>query len=156
MAWLTQQEKAKLLETEGELDKAIAIYEKAPAEFQTAELKKHLDELKKLWIPKSDAHKKAREYIYDTFPKLTTDQLKEGVAEAKKALEVCKKAGDKFGPARLRKATLEHFKRLETEAEALNPAVNIDDEKPAKAIQELIPELRKIVEDVGAYLKEKK
>jgi tetratricopeptide (TPR) repeat protein len=156
VAWLTQQEKAKLLETEGEYDKAIAIYESAPAEFQTEKLKEHLAEMKRLWNPVDKAHKDAREYIYETFPKLTTDQLKEGVAKAKAALEVCKKAGDKFGPDRLRKATLEHFKRLETEAEGLKPMVNSDDEKPFKAIQELIPELRKIVEDVGAFLKEKK
>ena len=66
------------------------------------------------------------------------------------------KADDVYGPMRLRKATLEHVKRLTTEAEALNPSVNIDDEKPLKAIQELVPELRKIVEEVAAFVGNKK
>ena len=145
-----------MLEKEGELDKAIAIYESAPAEYQTEDWKKRLAYLKKLWTPVNDDHKAARKYLYDTFPGLTTDKLKEGIVEANKHFGVCKKAKDVFGPMRLRKATLEHVKRLTTEAEALNPAVNIDDEKPLEAIKELVPKLRAIVDEVGAYLEKEK
>ncbi len=156
VAWLTQREQARLLEKEGELGEAIAKYEKAPEEEKTDELKKHLAGLKKLWEPVGVDHKAAREYIYGTFPTLTTGQLKEGTDQANKHLAVCIKADDMFGPMRLRKATLEHVKRLATEADALNPSVNIDDDKPLQAIKELLPALQKLDKDIGAYLDKKK
>ena len=66
------------------------------------------------------------------------------------------KAGDKFGPARLRQAVLKHFERLEAEAEALDPKVNIDAVKPAQEIKEIIPELRGLLDEAGKFLKDKK
>ncbi len=44
--WLIKQERARALENESELGKAIEIYEKAPVEFMTPNLKKHIEKLK--------------------------------------------------------------------------------------------------------------
>lgn len=154
--WLIQVERARLLEKEGEIEQAIAIYEKAPAAYRTEKIQAHLAELKKLWEPRDDAHRAARLFIYEAWPALDTAGLKARIAEAHKALEVCRKYDDFLGAARLLRGTEKHAQRILKELNELKPDVNIDDEKPARLIQELIPELRKLDTDLRAFLAKQK
>jgi hypothetical protein len=142
--WRVQVERAKLLVKEAEVGRAIAIYEKAPAGMMTAELQKHLAELKKLWAPRDEKHAEARRFIYEVWPGLDTAGMKENVKKAMEALEVCQKAKDPVGPKKLQLATEKHVQRIAREAAALRPDVNIDDEKPAALIRDLLDELRKL------------
>jgi hypothetical protein len=150
--WLIQRERAAALVTAGELGQAIEIYEKAPAEFQTEELKKHVEELKRKWTPRSVAHGKARQFIYKEWPGLTTNVMTGKVAEALKALDECIKADDNIGVMKLRKGTDQHVERIEKEYASLNIAVNIDDEKQAKVLQALIKELQALDRAINAYV----
>ena len=60
-----------------------------------------------------------------------------------------------MGPLKLLKSSDVHIERIRKEAAELKPEINIDDEKPAKLLADLIPELRKLITDVTEYLKKK-
>ncbi len=74
------------------------------------------------------------------------------MAEAEKAFAECRRAKDLIGPLRLFKATEAHAVRLKKELDALNPSINIDDEKPAQLIKEIAPGLSKLAGDIQLYL----
>jgi hypothetical protein len=154
--WLAQKERAMQFEKDGEIAKALAIYAKVPEKFNTAELQKHIKQLKDLWEPKGEAHKLARDFVTRTFPKLSTEELATRVKELQSALLECVKVDDAFGVAKLVKELEQHAKRIEKEEKELKPNVNPDDEKPFKRIQELVPELVKIDTDARAFLETKK
>jgi hypothetical protein len=151
--WLADVERAKLLEKEAELGQAIALYEEVlKGGFESEELKSHLEKLKKLWQTQGATHAKARDFIYQTWPKLRTDQLPERIKEAQSSLAECIRVNDHVGAVRFQKGTQTHMVRLVKELEALKPQVNIDDEKPAKVIQEVAPHLEKLDADIRAFL----
>ena len=152
--WLIQVEQAKLLEKEGELGQAIAIYKKAPPAYETATLKQHRADLEKRWNPRGKDHISARDFIFKKWPTYDTAGMNKHIKDAMKALEECKKAGDPFGPMKLLKVTEKHTQRIVKELDALKPDVNIDDEKPALLIKELLGELAKLDEATQDYLKE--
>ena len=49
-----------------------------------------------------------------------------------------------------------HALRMQKEASELRPNINIDDEKPAKLIQELSPKLAKLARDIKTWLDRKR
>ncbi len=153
--WLFQLERANALVKDLELGQAIAIYEKAPAEFQTEELAKRVEELKKKWKTHGSEHEEARRFIYKEWPDLTTNSMTGKVKEAEKALKVCIKVDDMIGVAKLRKVTDKHVERIDKEYAALKIDVNIDDEKQGKVLQALIKELRTLDRAISAYLEKK-
>jgi hypothetical protein len=151
-----QIERAKRLEKDAEIGQAIEIYEKLPAELLKDDIKKHLEKLKALWKPKDDDHAKARQFIYQTWPAMQTADLKAGIKEAWTHFAVCEKAKDLLGPSKLRLGLAQHLKRIQQEQGDLNPRVNIDDEKPAQLIKELLPELQKLDQALGRYIEKQK
>jgi hypothetical protein len=153
--WLIQRERASTLVKEGELGQALEIYEKAPAEFQTDELKKRIDELKKKWKTHGKEHEAARRFIYKEWPGLTTSGMTGKVKEAQKALEVCVKHDDTVGVNKLRKGTDEHVERIEREFGSLRVDVNKADERKGKVLQDLIKELSGLDRAINAYLDKK-
>ncbi len=149
--WLIQVERARVFEKDGDLDKAIEIYEKAPeAERDTA--RKKLADLKARWKPKNDKHNAARWFIYVEWPLMDTAAMAAKIDKAREAFEVCKKEDDRVGPLKLLRVNEKHGKRLLKEGSELKPDVNIDDEKPAKLIADLLPKLRDLDRDITAYL----
>ncbi len=153
--WRFQLERANALVKELELGQAIAIYEKAPPEFQTEELAKRLEDLRKKWKTHGKEHEEARRFIYKEWPTLTTNSMAGKVKEAEKALTVCIKVDDEIGVAKLRKGTDKHVERIDKEYAALKIDVNIDDEKQGKVLQGLIKELRTLDKAISAYLDKK-
>ena len=155
--WLAQAAQGKQLEDDWELAKAIALYEGmlmtgAPDEKLKNELAKHLVDLHKEWDPQSDAHREARAFIYDVWPKMDDAGLLEKLPEARKAYEVCKGVKDRAGLFRLFKATEAHAVRMNQELNTLKPEINIDDEKLAKTIQDANKGLLELARDVKATL----
>jgi hypothetical protein len=153
--WLIQLERANALVKDLELGQAIAIYEKAPPEFQTEELTKRVEELKKKWKTHGSEHEEARRFIYKEWPDLTTNSMTGKVKEAEKAMQVCIKVNDDIGVAKLRKGTDRHVERIDKEYATLKIDVNIDDEKQGKVLQGLIKELRALDKAISSYLDKK-
>jgi WD40 repeat protein len=154
---LARVKQGQLLEKDFEIDKAITVYEKVLAEgFQSAELSKHLDELKRKWEPKGEAHKDARQFIYRVWPTLDNAGLKANLPKAEEALAACRKADDPIAAGRLFRATEAHATRLAREADALRPDINVDDEAPAKLIKEVGPGLKKLAAEAQEFLDRKR
>jgi hypothetical protein len=154
--WLARVKQGQLLEEDFEVGKAIKVYEKVLAEgFKNEELSKHLEEIRKKWEPKDEPHKDARQFIYYVWPTLDNAGLKANLGKAEEALSVCRRVDDTYGAGRLFRATVAHAVRMEKEANALKPQINIDDEKPAELIKELTPGLNKLAADIKKFLDSK-
>jgi hypothetical protein len=149
---LEQLERGKLLEKEGELGKAIALYESILQDgFKSEELEQRVKKLRELWEPKSPEHRKARDFIYNTWPTLDTAGLQAQMGEARNALSVCRQVGDVVGPQKLYKGIQVHAARLLKESESLSN-VNEEDAKQLKVIKDLGAELARLETEVKAFL----
>jgi hypothetical protein len=148
-------EQARLLVKEAELGKALEIYRKVKDEHKPKGLDRHIADLEKQWKPQGEAHREARDFIYKLWPGLDTPGLVEQIGQAEKAFETCKGVADTVGPLKMLKTNEKHRQRLEKEAAELKPNVNIDDEKPAKQILELLPRLQKLDKAIVAYMNRK-
>ncbi len=141
-------EQAHNLETEGDYGRAIELYQKVLAQTKDPKLEERLKKLKAAWEPKDEAHRKARAFIYDTWPKLESPTvMKERVKEAQKALAVCRQAKDPFGPRKLLKVALLHSNKLKQELEKLDPELNKEDAKPAQELADVLEPLAKLIEE---------
>jgi hypothetical protein len=148
-------EQARNLETEGDYGRAIELYEKVLAATKDAKLEERLTKLKEAWQTKGDAHRKARAFIYDTWPKLEAPvAMKERVKQAQDALKVCRDAKDPLGPRKLLAVALLHAKKLSQQAEALAPDVNEEDRKSAEELAEVLDQLANLIKDAKTAVAE--
>jgi DNA-binding beta-propeller fold protein YncE len=119
---------------------------------QNEKLSKHVEELKPKRGPKDEKSKDARQFIYYVWPTLDTPGLKANLGKAEEALAICRRADDVIAAGRLFRATEAHAVRLNKEADALKPDINIDDEAPYKLIKEVAPGLQKLAAEVKTFL----
>jgi hypothetical protein len=152
--WKDMVARADLLERDAEFEKAMELYERVLNEAgNDPQLREKLNTLKRSWGRDSEAHKQARAFIYNVWPKQeTAAQMKSHLDEALKAFEACKKAGDILSPRKLLKTCVEQSARLAKEAEGLKPEAREDDRRTAKTIIDLTEQLQKFNEQVKQYL----
>jgi hypothetical protein len=151
--WRSQIQRARLLEQDVEIGKAIAIYEKVLKEGMVdPELRKYRDQLKAMWEPKSQRHREARAFIYNVWPTLDNFGLKQRLPEAEQAFAECRQVKDLISPRKLFKATEAHAVRMKKELDGYQPKINIDDEAPARLIEEVTPGLTKLANDIVLFL----
>jgi tetratricopeptide (TPR) repeat protein len=144
-------EQARNLETAGDYDRAIKLYEEVLAKTKDAGLEKRLPKLKAAWEPKNEDHRKARAFLYETWPKLAPPAvMKERVKQAQDALAVCKKANDPFGPRKLLAVTRQHVTQLSKQLDDLPPDVGEQDPKLAEDLTEVLGGLKTLIEDATA------
>jgi hypothetical protein len=145
--WRHMLEEARLHEDQAEFSEAIALYEKVLAEGgEDGRIRQHLESLRRSWALKDrDAHAKARSFVYEVWPKLTSaSQMKERLADARQSLQTCRQLGDYLTPKMFLRANTAHTADLEKEAESLRPQENEDDRKKVDTILALIEDLRKL------------
>jgi hypothetical protein len=152
--WNDMIARADLLEQNAEFEKAIALYERVLSEGGNfPQLREQLKTLKQAQGRDSEAHRRARRFIYDVWPKQETAvQMEAHLSEARKAFAACKEAGDILTPRKLLKTCVEHSARLAKEAEGLQPEAREDDRRTAKTIIELTDWLQKFNQEVKQYL----
>jgi hypothetical protein len=147
---------ARLLEKDLEVERALEIYKQVlDGGYDDPALKKYYEDLLKRWQPANDEHRQAREFIYQTWPKLDTPRLKERMEEAHKGLAVCKKAGDAISIRKLLKGTEAHAIRLTKELGDLKGDLYIEDEKQEKVIKGISDALLKLADEIQRALPEK-
>jgi hypothetical protein len=151
-------ERAHLLEDQADYAEAIRLYEtvlkqsKDPA----PKLAGHLDALKKAWkIPEGDEdHARARDFIYNTWPRLDAAGVKNEVGRALKEFEVCRKRGDRLTPRKLLLTNAAHAANLKKRLEALRFAGDSQDNRAeTKALVHAAGELRRLHAAVSAFLR---
>jgi tetratricopeptide (TPR) repeat protein len=153
--WLSEIERAKLLEKELEYDKALEIYERIRQEgYQDADLDKHVEKVRKDWAPpRNKEHEEARGFIYRVWPTLDISRLEEKLPAARDAFKKCKDADDFISIGKLLKGTEGHADRLRKKLEELRPDLIIDDEKEAQQLKKVSEQIAKLGEDIQDYLK---
>jgi uncharacterized ubiquitin-like protein YukD len=82
--WLSEITKAKLLENDLEIDKAIEIYERIRKEgYEDADLDKYVEKLHKEWDPRGPEHEEARKFIYRVWPTLDLSRLEDNIPKVR-------------------------------------------------------------------------
>jgi tetratricopeptide (TPR) repeat protein len=151
--WRTKYEQGRLLETQGDLDKAMKIYKELIKQgYEPVELQKKVDELEKLWTPANPEHATARAFIFETFPGLDTQGLKDRLEEARRHFATCQKVKDVVGPKKMLNVAINHAERLKAELEKLDP-INPDDEKQIEIIKDVNLQLGELSRKIDAYLR---
>lgn len=145
-------------EQEAEFQEAIDLYKKFLKDIgDNPEVRKRLEKLDESWIVKNDAHRQARKFIYESWPKLkNASDLKDKITEASQALETCVKVKDRLTPAMLYKVSLGYVNKLSNELDALKKNLTEDNKNAIKAIEELAPKLAELIEKTTSFLQEGK
>jgi hypothetical protein len=152
--WRSEVERAKLLEKDLEIGKAIAIYETIQREgFQDAGLDIHLKDLRQRWKTVDVKHQDARAFIYRVWPTLDTARMEDNLPKARAAFVECQRGRDLITIRKLLKGTESHADRLAKELSELRPEVNEHEEKPARLIQKVSAEVVKLGHDIQDYLR---
>jgi hypothetical protein len=151
--WRSEVERAKILEKDLEIGKAIDIYKQILKDgFDNQEVKKHLEELEAVWKPKDEKHEEARDFIYRVWPTVDSAGLEENLPKARQAFDKCKAARDIITIRKLLKGTEAHAVRLAQELEQLHPELQFDDETQAKLLKKISAEIVKLGKDINDYL----
>jgi hypothetical protein len=150
---------ARLLEEDAQYQQAIELYEEVVAKGadlpQHKQYADHLEELKNEWEPKSEKHRQARAFIYETWPKVESAvKLKGRLVEAQAALHACQEAQDRLSPRMLLKANTAHLNRLTNQLETILASTSIDDKEEGKVILEVKEGLVKLTDDTIRFLKQ--
>lgn len=92
-----------LLLSRGDVDEAINGYDQLVTLLpDNPEVKARRDKLKADWAPKNDAHAKARDYLLKKWAAIATiPDYKESLPELGRAVDECKKNGDKYALRKL-------------------------------------------------------
>jgi tetratricopeptide (TPR) repeat protein len=146
---------AQSFEKEGDYDRAIEMYEKVLARTKDTKLQQRLDRLKKAWEPQGDEHRKARRFIFETWPKLELKELtKERIKEAEAALEVCRKVKDPFGPRKLLAVANQYLTQISKRLAELSADTNQEDIKPTEELSAVGKALETLIAEATAAVKE--
>jgi hypothetical protein len=154
---------AKLLEGQAEYGQALEKYNEAFTKYadflaksdqkKTQELKTHVSDLKKAWEPKTEALRRARDFIYVKWPTLkTAKEMKEHIDKAQEAFQACKAASNTLYPRKLYKETVTHINQLEQELAGLRDANDEDSQKKAETIAKVAKDLEKLLQDITQFM----
>ncbi|HEV2948225.1 MAG TPA: hypothetical protein VGX70_12675 [Gemmataceae bacterium] len=149
---------AQLAENNGEFDQAIQLYESILKNGgDQSAISGHLKKLKTSWAVKDKQHEGARDFIYRDWPKYATAQeMKQHLADARKAFQICRNADDKLSPLKLLKSNIDHTVQLNKESEGLEPEKREDDRAKFQTIADVADGLKKLTEEINAFLNEPK
>jgi tetratricopeptide (TPR) repeat protein len=148
----TKLERARLRETEADYDGALALYEEVLRQRPNQpQIKAYLDKLKAAWQTKDAAHTQAREFIYQTWPRLEPADLKVHMDQAARAFVTCRERGDRLTLRKLRQGNTLHAVKINKRLGELR----WDGDDPRAETRTLIAvagQLRRLEADVTAFL----
>jgi hypothetical protein len=147
-------ERARLLEGEAEFEQAINTYrEVLKASPDQPKVRAHLNRLQQAWKPLSEEHTKARQFIYQTWPTLDVNGLKDNLAKARAALAICRAAHDKLTPLKLQRTNAVHAGNLKKEQlDTLKRPESDDKNNQAKALTLVAEGLLRLHAETAAWL----
>jgi hypothetical protein len=152
--WLSEIQKAKLLEKDLEIDKAIEIYERIRKDgYEDADFDKYVEKLHKEWDPRSPEHEEARKFIYRVWPALDLSRLEDNIPKVQSAFKTCKDVGDSISIEKLLRGTLGHADRLKKKLDELQLEPTIDAEKESLQFKKVSGEIAKLGLEIEEYRK---
>ena len=153
-SFLALRRRAVTQQIDAEFDEAIKTYDEILMKYgEREEIRKKKDDLEKKWEIKSDAHRRARAFIYGPWTNLrSVDDIRTNLPKARDALAVCKRVGDRLTPlkilvtptaAEIMTKALEEIEKSESDVDKLNLG----------RLQELNAELEAFIKDVSAFVR---
>ncbi|MFO0964360.1 MAG: hypothetical protein U0793_02060 [Gemmataceae bacterium] len=138
-------EKARLHEDLAEFDQAISLYETLlKVSPELSKVREHVDKLKSRWQLKGEEHKWARDFVYQTWPKLAVFELEKRLEDARKAVKTLAGVGDELTPLRMMKANERHASNLQKKKEELDRDPTEDARNRSKILRRVARELIEI------------
>jgi hypothetical protein len=138
-------EQAALFESQAKFDEAIDAYAKAAKILpEPGEVGKRLAALRADWELKDDKHKRARQFLVETWPKVDVLLLKDHLVGAKEALDRCRDAGDRLTPRRFLMANVDHLANIGKIVKTLSQSRLADDRLQLKAWEDTVATLRRL------------
>ena len=149
-----QLAQARLLEAQADFAAAIALYEKIlKARPKQTELAQHLDKLKQGWeLRGGKEHEEARRFVYDTWPKLDVAGLQKQVKTARGHLATLQTHGDRLTAQKMVLADAGHAESLKKELDRLKNRDSAEARSQAKVIGQVATELRRLHEELTAFI----
>jgi hypothetical protein len=137
-------------------DGALEVYRQIVKDYPEETVpKKEMESLQIAWAIKSDAHRKAREFIFKDWPTVkSSDDIAAKLPAARKNFLVCVDAGDKLTVAKLRATLPEIGKILADEITSITKDGEADMDKINK-LKKLVADFDKFGQEVDAALKSK-
>jgi hypothetical protein len=147
--------KAERDERDADYDAAIAGYDQIIKQANDwPEIARRVETLKKAWELKSDAHRAARKYIYETWSKANSaDEIEKSYQGARQAFEICKEVEDKLTPRKLYLGIVRAAGLVVRRDEELRRSESEEAAKQIEALKKLSQELRSFLTEVESYLK---
>ncbi len=138
-------EQASLLESQAQYDEAIDNYQKAAALLpEPGKVGERLTILRAGWEIKNDAHRQARKFVVETWPKIDVAVIKEHLVGAQKALDVCRDVGDRLTPRRFLMANVDHLANISQVVEKLKRSRTAEDQQRVKGWRQIVETLREL------------
>ena len=138
----------------GEVEQALNIYDQLVTLLpENAEVVARRDKLKADWAPKNAEHAKARDFLFTTWPALTTvADFKDNLRLLRTAADTCIRAGDRYGCRRVQAIFTGTAAKLEELTKSLDSAVDAD-RKAATDAKEIREVVAKIEQDVLEFVR---
>lgn len=144
---LAELNRAKLEEEQNDYDEALSIYDQVIKDgYDNKQILEHVKTLRDAWKLKSDAHRDARNFVYNTWPNLDPVNMLRDLPRAKKALEILQQVGDKLTPRKFNQVAGDHVKQLEAAQAALRPDLRVEDEEKTRQVLEIIKALPPLIQ----------
>jgi hypothetical protein len=146
-------QRALLLEKEADCQEALNIYDKileqSPKETKVREDR---DRLAKAWQLRGPEHKEARDFVYEVWPKLDLKGVQDNLDKARRFMQVCKKAGDKYTPLKLLRVSPAHATELKRRLEQVLRLDSEDARAERKRLENLGRSFEALIQEVVAYV----
>jgi tetratricopeptide (TPR) repeat protein len=145
-------QRARLLENQARFDEALVLYDQALAKAPELAKKEkpHVDALRADWAIRGEAHEQARKFLVETWPRLSVEEIPTRLVLAEKALETCRKVGDKLTPLRFVAASGEHLPKILAVRDSLKRSSSPDAPAQLSAWTETIKTLGRLVTESEA------
>ncbi len=141
---------ARLLEEAAEAEQAIETYRQALQ--AGAPVEARLKKLEEAWRIKDERHRRAREFVEQTWNRLKAEDLEARLPEADRALTDCIAAQDFLTARRLAKLNVAHLDVLTNALSRLDPAASADHRDQAQAIARIAEGLGNLNKRIAEFL----
>lgn len=153
---LEKYARAKLLEEEAEYAQALALYDEIlKASPKEANVRADRDRLARAWQLHGPEHEQARKFIYEVWPTLNLKGLQDHLGQARDALKVFEKVGDRLTPRKLLRSSPALVTALKKRVEQLQRLDSEDARAETKRLEELGRSFEALIREAVAFVEKK-
>jgi hypothetical protein len=152
--FLALLQRAKIQRDDADFDGALKTYEGILNRFgDREEVRKKKDDLEREWRVKSEPHRQARAYVYETWPNVRTiEDVEQKLPKARQALAVCKQVGDRLTPLKLLLIASTPVGIVARAVSEIEKSESDTDRLNLPRLQKLSGELQEFIKEVDAYI----